>query len=670
METSIVSREDMTYLAQQSAGKLNMILSGMTALLNDNENKVNMMESQTWFQRMARTITGKNKMTQQEIQRNHDKINLYLSQAMTALYEQNCIDHQVMMSLGNQINSLYTEHLQLKQMLGAFASKLNQKIESIDNFHILVTEIEQGVYSDSSAIVSICKILSQLDKRTVQDDRKLEILYRAMQNQGILSEDKNALREYLLQFTSIALDDIGSIYLELETIRDNYMAGLILKLIEGYHFLPDMARMLKNKESVIDEIIEAENLDAGIELSLENIYRDLVNSKSDMLNNQLPVEKIQESNMLKEAEEDFFAGRFDEAFKVFENLAEQGNGRAMYMLGDYYNYGVGSVCENEEDAKAWYIKSFQNGEVLGKYREIDLSNEEKEEKYNRYKELYKEILELAENGDILAQTILGMMLRYGEGVENCEENEKKGAEYYLQAAQSGYFLAERELVTCYTKGCGVKKDYKEAFEWAKKAVSKKCAYCYQQLATEYYYGRIMEEDEEKALIWYKKAAELGNANAQFAVGNAYENGWGGAAKSMKEAVLWYKKAAEAGEAGAQWNLGWSYENGEGVEKDKREAVKWYKKAAEQGNRNAQNALGWCYANGEGIEKDEKAAVKWYKKAAEQGNRSAQWNLGLCYEDGDGVEKDESEAVKWYKKAAEQGHEKAVKYLKEKYNIYI
>ena len=81
MEASIVSREDMNYLAQQSVGKLNMILSGMTALLNDNENKVNMLESQTWFQRMARTLTGKNKMTQQEIQRNHDRMNLYMSQA-------------------------------------------------------------------------------------------------------------------------------------------------------------------------------------------------------------------------------------------------------------------------------------------------------------------------------------------------------------------------------------------------------------------------------------------------------------------------------------------------------------------------------------------------------------------------------------------------------------
>ena len=296
METSIVTREDMTYLAQQSAGKLNMILSGMTALLNDNENKVNMMESQTWFQRMARTITGKNKMTQQEIQRNHEKINLYMTQAMTALYEQNCIDHQVMMSLGNQINELYAEHLQLKQMLGAFASKLNEKIESIDNFHILVTEIEQGVYSDSSAIISICKILSQIDRRTVQDDRKLEILYRSMEKQGIINDRKNTLEEYLIEFTEIAIEKIGAIYLELETIRDNYMANLLLKLIEEYHFLPDMARKLKNRYSVIEEIVQSENLDKSIALSIDEIYQDMLNNKKVILENFLYIEEKREDN--------------------------------------------------------------------------------------------------------------------------------------------------------------------------------------------------------------------------------------------------------------------------------------------------------------------------------------------------------------------------------------
>ena len=144
---NVVTREDISYLAQQSSGRLNIILSQMTALMNSTDEMVAKMESQNWFQRMVRTVSGKNKMTQNEIQQNHDKLNVYMSEAIAELYNRNCIDHEILISLGTQLNELYADHLQLKQMLGAFVSKLNEKIDSVDNFHMLTTEINQGVYS-------------------------------------------------------------------------------------------------------------------------------------------------------------------------------------------------------------------------------------------------------------------------------------------------------------------------------------------------------------------------------------------------------------------------------------------------------------------------------------------------------------------------------------------
>jgi TPR repeat protein len=45
-------------------------------------------------------------------------------------------------------------------------------------------------------------------------------------------------------------------------------------------------------------------------------------------------------------------------------------------------------------------------------------------------------------------------------------------------------------------------------------------------------------------------------------------------KDAIEAVKWYRKAAEQGDAPAQFNLGNSYANGEGVAKDAVEAAKW------------------------------------------------------------------------------------------------
>ena len=58
-----------------------------------------------------------------------------------------------------------------------------------------------------------------------------------------------------------------------------------------------------------------------------------------------------------------------------------------------------------------------------------------------------------------------------------------------------------------------------------------------------------------------------------------------------QAVQWYRKAAEQGDADAQFKLGWMYRNGRGVEADDAQAMQWYRKAAEQGHTHAKAALG-------------------------------------------------------------------------------
>jgi TPR repeat protein len=54
----------------------------------------------------------------------------------------------------------------------------------------------------------------------------------------------------------------------------------------------------------------------------------------------------------------------------------------------------------------------------------------------------------------------------------------------------------------------------------------------------------------------------------------------------REAVSWYRKAADLGQADAQYNLGSCYDAGVGVETDKVEAKSWYQKAANQGHKGA------------------------------------------------------------------------------------
>ena len=64
----------------------------------------------------------------------------------------------------------------------------------------------------------------------------------------------------------------------------------------------------------------------------------------------------------------------------------------------------------------------------------------------------------------------------------------------------------------------------------------------------------------------------------------------GIEQNMEEAVKWWRLAAEQGDADAQYNLGNAYKRGEGVEQNMEEAVKWWRLAAEKGDEKAKEAL--------------------------------------------------------------------------------
>ncbi len=72
----------------------------------------------------------------------------------------------------------------------------------------------------------------------------------------------------------------------------------------------------------------------------------------------------------------------------------------------------------------------------------------------------------------------------------------------------------------------------------------------------------LEESPEES---YQKGLELYNA------------------KQYEQAFPWFSKAADLGDAGAQFNLGVCYKDGQGVAQSDVDAVKWYRKAADQGD---------------------------------------------------------------------------------------
>ena len=63
------------------------------------------------------------------------------------------------------------------------------------------------------------------------------------------------------------------------------------------------------------------------------------------------------------------------------------------------------------------------------------------------------------------------------------------------------------------------------------------------------------------------------------------------AQSDVEAARWFRKAADQGDAGAQYNLGIMFKQGSGVAQSDVQAARWYRKAADQGHVQALHKLG-------------------------------------------------------------------------------
>ena len=328
---------------------------------------------------------------------------------------------------------------------------------------------------------------------------------------------------------------------------------------------------------------------------------------------------------------------FSEAFTWYRKAAEQGHAEAQYKAGLFCETGNGTTQDYAEAVK-WYRLAVRHDNAEASKRLP-----------------FAELVMNAQNGNANAQYKLAQAYEAGDGVE---KSNAEALKWYRKAAEQGHAEAQCKAGLFYETGKGTTQDYAEAVKWYRLAV------------------RQGKSEASKRLPFAELVmnAQAGNADAQYKLAQAYENG-NDVEKSLSRAFSWYRKAAEQGHAEAQYHLALAYEAGKSTTQDYAEAIAWYLKAAKSGHAEAQYRLALAYETGNGVEKSLSEANVWYRKAANQGNEEAsrrlplvelkynaqagnadaQYKLALAYENGDGMEKDPSEAVQWFRKAAEQGH---------------
>ena len=191
----------------------------------------------------------------------------------------------------------------------------------------------------------------------------------------------------------------------------------------------------------------------------------------------------------------------------------------------------------------------------------------------------------------------------------------------LPLAENGNADAQSEVGLLYFYGNGVESDHDVALQWIKKAVDQGHAATQNNLGLMYREGMGVTQDYAEALRLFRLSTEQGYAKAYANLGYMYALGLG-VKRDDTEAVRLFRIAADKGDSSGQYFLGACYATGQGVEKDFVESFKWYRISAEQGDPSSQERLGYMYEQGQGVEQDIDEAMKWYRMAAEQGDQRA------------------------------------------------
>jgi TPR repeat protein len=150
----------------------------------------------------------------------------------------------------------------------------------------------------------------------------------------------------------------------------------------------------------------------------------------------------------------------------------------------------------------------------------------------------------AEAGDRTATRQLAEA--YYLGREGVEQNFSEAARWYYKLAQQGDVRAQTTLGLMYSRGYGVKKDPQAAQRWWSFAAAANDPGAQYNLGLAYANGDGVPQDYAQAARWYDLAAKRTHVQAQHNLGMLYYEGKG-VAKDPVRAYFWVKVAALQGD---------------------------------------------------------------------------------------------------------------------------
>ncbi len=166
--------------------------------------------------------------------------------------------------------------------------------------------------------------------------------------------------------------------------------------------------------------------------------------------------------------------RFDEALRALRPLADGGDAKAAYLLGQIYFFGFGRTERNDGEAARWYRVAAEAQNLEAMYR-------------------------------------LGYLYASGQGVPQSGE---LAAQLWTQAAGNGHRASTVALGDLYYEGIYTRADEKRARQWLHRAALTGDTESMYKLATNLFKSEIIPNDHRRAWAWFYIAAQRGHEGAK------------------------------------------------------------------------------------------------------------------------------------------------------------
>ena len=308
----------------------------------------------------------------------------------------------------------------------------------------------------------------------------------------------------------------------------------------------------------------------------------------------------------------FIEGKIDEAYDVLMEEAAKGNGRAMYLLGEYAKHPWLTPVDWEL-AKTYADAGAKAGDVLADFNRAYAMPYGSEAQKAHLAALLPKVQALAEAGDALAMYEMADVCAQGIC---CERSVRGRWVWNEKCAAKGLWIARARMGSLYLWADGEMADFQD-----------------------------VEKGVALLLRMIREQRKSSGEAAQLLADHYLFTG------DLKKSYAYSELAVKWGHPLGYFFLGRHYMIGEAVPQDFPKAIELLKKTYDSHGEMASDAALYI-GNAYTFSFDTANAFSWYKKAADMGNDRGWLELGVCYQEGLGVVVDEEKALALYRKAYE------------------